>query len=381
VAPLRSITKPLSRVSAQPCRTLCGCVYSLQAQCNQYIEFVVAPNLPTPFDEYVFKDEELRQQFPRQPLKRAFALARRVTGDAEWEAIRQRRTEDLLVYMALARFGKRPALSQRGLRADIRAFFGTYAKVAGRPTTCCSGRATRAPSTRPVDADANSQSVQLPNSISHARDRPKRLAKMVRVEQEASHQGSPISRRTATLLCRSASASAASRSAHSWASFKLAVRLSISCALADVLAGDDLAAMLTGMRTGDSAELRYENGTFEIVRDRAGRYTAALWPPNSSPRRKARHLSELAESTRWPSGLAIEPLSMTIGTRFGASHLRDEIDAPPGRGPAGKKKASGENRRTPKHVRRREKKERKRPKPPHSKARLSSICRSCRLQQ
>jgi DNA phosphorothioation-associated putative methyltransferase len=33
--------------------------------------------------------------------------------------------------MALARFGKRPALSQlpRGLRADMRAFFGTYAKA------------------------------------------------------------------------------------------------------------------------------------------------------------------------------------------------------------------------------------------------------------
>lgn len=39
-------------------------------------------------------------------------------------------------------------------------------------------------------------------------------------------------------------------------------------ALADVIAGDDLAAMLTGMRTGESAELRCENGTFEIVRDR-----------------------------------------------------------------------------------------------------------------
>ena len=37
----------------------------------------------------------------------------------------------MLVYMALARFGKRPALSQLpgGLRADIRAFFGTYAKA------------------------------------------------------------------------------------------------------------------------------------------------------------------------------------------------------------------------------------------------------------
>ncbi len=39
-------------------------------------------------------------------------------------------------------------------------------------------------------------------------------------------------------------------------------------ALADVLTGDDLAAMLTGMRTGETAELRCENGTFELVRDR-----------------------------------------------------------------------------------------------------------------
>jgi hypothetical protein len=39
-------------------------------------------------------------------------------------------------------------------------------------------------------------------------------------------------------------------------------------ALGDVIAGDDLAAMLTDMRSGESAELRSENGTFELVRDR-----------------------------------------------------------------------------------------------------------------
>jgi DNA phosphorothioation-associated putative methyltransferase len=67
-------------------------------------------------------------------LKRAFALVRRVTGAAEWDAIRQRRTEDLLVYLALARFRKRPALGQlpRTLQKDIRAFFGTYTKACQR---------------------------------------------------------------------------------------------------------------------------------------------------------------------------------------------------------------------------------------------------------
>jgi DNA phosphorothioation-associated putative methyltransferase len=63
-------------------------------------------------------------------LKRAFRLIRRVTG-GEWDAIRVRRTEDLLVYLALSRFRRRPTLTQlpRTLRADMRAFFGTYAKA------------------------------------------------------------------------------------------------------------------------------------------------------------------------------------------------------------------------------------------------------------
>jgi DNA phosphorothioation-associated putative methyltransferase len=64
-------------------------------------------------------------------LKRAFALVRRVTGEEEWEAIGQRRTEDLLVYLALSRFRKRPALGQLPpiLQRDMRAFFGAYTKA------------------------------------------------------------------------------------------------------------------------------------------------------------------------------------------------------------------------------------------------------------
>jgi DNA phosphorothioation-associated putative methyltransferase len=62
-------------------------------------------------------------------LGRAFALVRRVTGPADWDAARRRRTEDLLVYLALARFRKRPPLGQLPptLQRDLRAFFGTYA--------------------------------------------------------------------------------------------------------------------------------------------------------------------------------------------------------------------------------------------------------------
>jgi DNA phosphorothioation-associated putative methyltransferase len=61
-------------------------------------------------------------------LKRAFAVIQRITDAESWEAIAQRRREDLLVYLALARFGKRPRLSQLppGLRRDMKAFFGAY---------------------------------------------------------------------------------------------------------------------------------------------------------------------------------------------------------------------------------------------------------------
>lgn len=61
-------------------------------------------------------------------MARAFSLVRRVTGADQWEAIRRDRRDDLLVYLALAAFGKRPKLSQLpdSLRYDIRAFFGTY---------------------------------------------------------------------------------------------------------------------------------------------------------------------------------------------------------------------------------------------------------------
>jgi DNA phosphorothioation-associated putative methyltransferase len=62
------------------------------------------------------------------------AVVGRVTGPTDWDAIRHRRTEDLLVYLALARFRKRPAFSllPPTLRRDMRAFFGTYTKACRR---------------------------------------------------------------------------------------------------------------------------------------------------------------------------------------------------------------------------------------------------------
>jgi len=61
-------------------------------------------------------------------LKRAFGIINRITDTESWEAIARRRREDLLVYLALARFSKRPQFSQLplGLQRDVKAFFGTY---------------------------------------------------------------------------------------------------------------------------------------------------------------------------------------------------------------------------------------------------------------
>jgi DNA phosphorothioation-associated putative methyltransferase len=64
-------------------------------------------------------------------INRAFALVRRVTGDEGWTAVTVRKTEDLLVYLALGRFQRRPPLGKLpiGLQRDIRALFGSYTKA------------------------------------------------------------------------------------------------------------------------------------------------------------------------------------------------------------------------------------------------------------
>lgn len=69
---------------------------------------------------------EITQRFGS--LKRAFALVRRVTADEPWTRIATRRAEDLLVYLALARFGKRAHFSKlpQTTQLDVKAFYGTY---------------------------------------------------------------------------------------------------------------------------------------------------------------------------------------------------------------------------------------------------------------
>ena len=61
-------------------------------------------------------------------IPRAFSLLRRATSADRWDRIRQERRDDVLVYLALAAFPKRPRFGalHNELRHDIRAFFGSY---------------------------------------------------------------------------------------------------------------------------------------------------------------------------------------------------------------------------------------------------------------
>jgi DNA phosphorothioation-associated putative methyltransferase len=61
-------------------------------------------------------------------LRNAFAVIRRVTGDERWDRIRDERSQDLLVYLALSRFDRRPRPKDlpEPTRFDVRDLFGSH---------------------------------------------------------------------------------------------------------------------------------------------------------------------------------------------------------------------------------------------------------------
>ena len=64
-------------------------------------------------------------------LQRAFALVKKVTAQEDWDSIHTARVEDLTVYLALSKFGKRPKMVHLPKRTqrDIRTFFGSYKRA------------------------------------------------------------------------------------------------------------------------------------------------------------------------------------------------------------------------------------------------------------
>ena len=64
-------------------------------------------------------------------IRRAFSIVRRVTGPEDWDRISAERSEDLLVFIALAQFGQRARFGQlpRELQLDVRALFSSYKRA------------------------------------------------------------------------------------------------------------------------------------------------------------------------------------------------------------------------------------------------------------
>lgn len=64
-------------------------------------------------------------------IRRAFLIIRRVIGDDDWLKVRESRSQDLLVYLALDRFRGRSPFSvlPRDLQVDIKAFFKSYSNA------------------------------------------------------------------------------------------------------------------------------------------------------------------------------------------------------------------------------------------------------------
>lgn len=73
-------------------------------------------------------EQELGIQEVFGSLGSGLRLIRQVTEDAYWEQVAIQRRSELLIYIALSRFGRRPKFSQLapGLARDIKALFGTY---------------------------------------------------------------------------------------------------------------------------------------------------------------------------------------------------------------------------------------------------------------
>ncbi|WP_448573828.1 DNA phosphorothioation-associated putative methyltransferase, partial [Trichothermofontia sp.] len=82
--------------------------------------------LPTPDEIASHHLSDLQAEFGS--LKRAFRLILQATDEQDWQAITEKRRQDLLVYLALSHFGQRPKFNQLPslLQNDIRALFGNY---------------------------------------------------------------------------------------------------------------------------------------------------------------------------------------------------------------------------------------------------------------
>ena len=79
-----------------------------------------------PATEELASHETIRKEF--RTIARAFEIIKRFTNIDEWQRLIAKHQQDLLVYIALSRFQRRPQISALpiSLQLDIKAFFKTY---------------------------------------------------------------------------------------------------------------------------------------------------------------------------------------------------------------------------------------------------------------
>ena len=71
-------------------------------------------------------EAEIKEEF--RSYQRAFKLILQATDRDEWDAIADKRREDILVYLALGKFSGRPTIRKLApeIKADVKALFGSY---------------------------------------------------------------------------------------------------------------------------------------------------------------------------------------------------------------------------------------------------------------
>jgi DNA phosphorothioation-associated putative methyltransferase len=96
-----------------------------QEQLAPLMEFV-SERGRIPIKDELADEAELVQEFGS--IKRAFQIVLTATDEADWDTIAYQRSLDLQVYLALAHFGKGRSIKKLSptIRADIKAFFGSY---------------------------------------------------------------------------------------------------------------------------------------------------------------------------------------------------------------------------------------------------------------
>lgn len=82
-----------------------------------------------PHDDELANAGELADVFGSLP--KAFRVVLYATDEADWDAIREERRRDLLIYLALSQFEGRPPFGKLplSLQRDVKAFFGNYKRV------------------------------------------------------------------------------------------------------------------------------------------------------------------------------------------------------------------------------------------------------------